>query len=361
MNLTTNRTELLAALTTAARATDPRATIPILACLRLSAAGAGVVVAGTDQEMGVRATVAATVGKPGEAVTNAKRLVDLVKACDADEITLSTDDRDALNVAAGKAKFRLATMDPHDWPEAPKMPSVAGLTMDAAELRGVLDRIGYAMSTDETRPTLNGIRIETGEGTTWTATDGHRLTTMQTATVGAPGAVTLPRSAVQAVLPTMPDDGEVCLRWSDGVAWVTWHGVEMWCRLVEGEFPDYRQVIPKKRGATRATVDVAAMVASLRRVRVVASDRTHGVKVSIGEDGVQVMSINPDVGEATDTAEAEVVGAAACFGVNADYLIDALTAAGETAEIAISDDVSPIVVTAPGDDGFKAVAMPMRL
>ncbi len=234
-------------------------------------------------------------------------------------------------------------------------------------LSQMLDLTSFAISTDETRASLNGILIEgTDDGRLRVvATDGHRLAMVDRPVDGATsgsGAI-VPRKAVvefRKILESGEDDIDLII--GEGVAYVIRGPVEMSMRLIEGEFPDYNQVVPKKSTKV-AKVDAASLLAGLRRVSIVSSERTKGVKFELSKGKMELSTINPDVGEGSEDVEVDYGGSTVSVGFNARYLIDLLSVlSGETeVQVGLNDEVSPGVISIADEPQYRYIVMPMRL
>jgi DNA polymerase III subunit beta len=225
----------------------------------------------------------------------------------------------------------------------------------------------FAVSGDETRANLSGIHVEqTPDGRLrMVATDGHRLAmiTRPADRVALPKPVTLPRKAVVELRKVLESGEEVVeLSVHGGAAHALRGRVQMSMRLVEGDFPDYNQVIPAK-SERHATLDAAALHAALRRVSVVSSERTRGVKLHIDSQRLELSTINPDVGEAAEELDIEYDGEPVGIGFNGRYLLDVLAVlpSDKRIEIGLNDEVSPGVLRPVDDADYCYIVMPMRL
>lgn len=370
MEFSISKSELLAGLYLSQGIVDRRTTIPILNNVLLEAAGNTLTISATDQEIAVRRACTAKVKTPGTVTAGARKLYEVVRELPDGDIVISGKENNWIEVKAGKGRFRLVGLDPREFPEVPKAtPDGAKLAVKIAAdvLSQMLELTSFAISTDETRVTLNGILIEGADDgrLRLVATDGHRLAVISRAVEGAvAGAgVIVPRKAVVEIRKVLEADGdEIDLILADGVAYVIRGPVEMSMRLIEGEFPDYNQVIPKKSPKT-ATVQSAVLLAGLRRVSIVSSERTKGVKLELEKRKLQLSTINPDVGEGSEEVEVDYSGGDVNVGFNARYLMDLLSVVpGESeVEIGLNDEVSPGVLRLTGDADYCYIVMPMRL
>jgi len=370
MEFTISREELLQGLHLTQGIVERRTTIPILANVLIEAAGEGIVVAATDQEVGVRRRCEAKVKKKGALTTGARKLFEIVRECPEGAIVVRSLENNWIEVSFGKTRFKLVGLDPKEFPA---MPSAAqdkerlSVSVPVALLQEMIERTQFAVSTDETRLNLSGIFFERPEAgkLRLIATDGHRLSLITRTVEGGEAAsgVIIPRKGVveiAKVIESGDDPATVALQ--GGVAHVSRGGIDLSIRLVEGEFPDYKQVIPQK-SERRLHVVGGELLAALRRVSVVSSERTRGVKFQLERDKLEISSVNPDLGEATEEISVEYDGVAFGIGFNAKYFIDALNVLPpEThVEIGFNDEVSPGVLRSEGDKEFVYVVMPMRL
>ena len=231
----------------------------------------------------------------------------------------------------------------------------------------MIDKTLFAVSTDETRFNLSGVYLESGdEGIRMVATDGHRLAmierTLKAPTL--PKGVIMPRKGLVEVrkLLEQAEEAELSLVIADKDVRVQTPEVEFFMRLIEGEFPDYKQVIP---GSTRSKVRMNRedFHGALRRMALLASERSHGVKLGLQKGTLEVAASNPEQGEASEEIEVSYTGEPMSVGFNARYLLDVLGvhAAGDTMELGLTDEVGPGVLHGSLDATFTYVLMPMRL
>lgn len=370
MEFTITREELLQGLYLTQGIVERRTTIPILANVLIESSDDGVSIAATDQEVGVRRRCEAKVKKKGALTTGARKLYEIARELPDGAMTIRSLDNNWIEVSSGKSRFKIVGLDPKEFPA---MPAAQGsretqsVSVPSGLLREMIERTSFAVSADETRLNLSGIFFERPEAgmLRLVATDGHRLS-MITRTVegGSAGAgVIIPRKGVSEISKILESGDEpVSIQLQGGVAHLTRGAVELSMRLVEGEFPDYKQVVPQK-SERRLLVGAEALLAALRRVSIVSSERTRGVKLQIEPTRLELSSINPDLGEANEEIASEYDGEAFSIGFNAKYLIDVLGVLGSVTqvEIGFNDEVSPGVVRFEGDANFLYVVMPMRL
>ncbi len=370
MEFTILREELLQGLYLMQGIVERRSTIPILANVLIESAGEGISITATDQEIGVRCRCAAKVKKKGSLTAGARKLYEIVRELPDEPITVRSLENHWTEVLSGKSRFKIVGLDPKEFP-ALRQPDAGdtanSITVPSGLLRRMIELTAFAVSMDDARPNLCGIFFERPEAGTLrlVSTDGHRLS-MVTRTVegGSAGAgVIIPRKGVNEVSKILESGDEpVMIQISANAAHVTRGAVDLSMRLAEGDFPDYKEVVPQK-SERRLVLEKEPFLSALRRVSIVSAERTHGVKLQIDSGRVELSAANSDLGEASDELQAEYDGVSFSIGFNARYLIDVLGAIGSTTqvEIGLNDEVSPGVVRYEGDSEFLYVVMPMRL
>jgi DNA polymerase-3 subunit beta len=368
MEFTIERNELLAGLYLTQGIVERRTTIPILGNVLIQAVGDGVVVAATDQEIAIRRHCTAAVKRKGMLTAGARKLYEMVREIPEGEVRIRQQDNNWIEVSAGKSRFRLVGLDPREFPAMPDGSTAnTGVRVSGETLNELIEHTIFAVSADETRVNLNGIYVEGVDSTRLrlVATDGHRLAmiTRPVERAELAKAVTIPRKAVMELRKVLESGDEpVELSVDGGVAHARRGNVQMSMRLIEGEFPDYHQVIPAKAERI-ASVDATSLLAALRRVSVVSSERTRGVKLQLEGQRLELSTINPDVGEAAEEIDVEYDGEAVSIGFNARYLMDVLGVIppDRRVEIGLNDEVSPGIIRSAGDADYCYIVMPMRL
>lgn len=351
---------------------EKRNTLPILANVLIEAGDGEVQLTATDLEVGIRKVCQGKAKKKGAITVNARKLYEIVRELPAEEITVRSGDGGRVEVTGGKSRYRMVSLDPKEFPSIPAAPPVGkkgGVTMSlsSGEFGELVEKTLFAVSSDETRLSLGGVYIESPEKgqIRMVATDGHRLSLIEREVAGAnltPGVILPRKGLVEAKRLLEHGEADVTVSVSGNLARVEREGVELFMRLIEGEFPDYRQVIPKKTTKI-VRVDRDDVFGALRRVSILSSERSRGVKLHIQPGTLEVATANPDIGEAVEEVEADYDGEEFSIGFNARYLLDVLNLGGVTGviEIGLSDEVSPGLIRLGGDDGYTYVVMPMRL
>jgi DNA polymerase-3 subunit beta len=371
MEVVVRREELVRGLHLVQGVVERRNTLPILANVLIEPAGEGIALTATDMEVGLRGHVPAQVKKKGAVTLNARKLYEIAREVTAEEVVLKSAQAGWVDVLAGRSKFKIVSLEPKDFPQLPLGADAAPgveLRIAPGTLREMIDKTLFAVSSDETRFNLSGVFVANGENGAlrMVATDGHRLALVDRKLPDAriERGVIMPRKGLAEARKLLDDteDAELTLIVSPKDVRLVMRSVSFFMRLVEGEFPDYRQVIP---GAPRAQVRANRddLLAALKRISLLASERSRGVKLHLEKGRLELSASNPDQGEASEDIEVSYGGETLSIGFNARYLIDVLGVLpeGDVIELALTDEVGPGVLKGSQDPEYTYVVMPMRL
>jgi DNA polymerase-3 subunit beta len=342
--------------------------MPILANVLIEAGKGSVAVSATDLEVGVRSRLDAEVPQEGMVTVNAKKLYEIVREAPEGTIYLRRLENEWVEIKSGKSVFKIVGMDGREFPQFPKIERENLFPTPASVVREMVEKTIFSVSTDETRYSLNGVLIEeSGEGRVrMVATDGHRLALIErtTGTVGLEKGVILPRKGLAELRKLLEggEEGLVAIGFRENMALAVKDDVQLFMRLIDGEFPDYHRVIPKDNPYS-VKVEQGALLQALKRVSILSSERYKGIRMEFKDGRISVSANNPDLGEATEEIEVDYRGKALAIGFNARYLIEVLGALGATGEVefALKDELSPSLIKKGEDEGFLYVVMPMRL
>ncbi|HEY5544283.1 MAG TPA: DNA polymerase III subunit beta [Candidatus Binatia bacterium] len=368
MEIKAKRESLLATLYWTQSIVERRNTMPILANVLFEAAKGSIRVTATDLEVGVRGEVEGDVAKEGSVTINAKKIYEIIREVPNEQVQLKRLDNDWVEIRSGKSVFKIVGIEAKEFPQFPKIDGKTLSSTPASALREMIERTLFSVSTDETRYSLNGVFIEQGQGgnVRMVATDGHRLAFEERAigSFGLTKGVILPRKGLaelKKLLESGADDA-VSMGFKENMGLVIKDKIELFMRLIDGDFPDYTKVIPKGN-PNIVKLEHDELLQALRRVSILSSERYKGVRMEFSDGKVAISANNPDLGEAVEEIEAEYTGKALSIGFNARYLIDVLGVLGGDGEIDIElkDELSPSVIRKAGVDSYLYVLMPMRL
>jgi DNA polymerase-3 subunit beta len=372
MRVTLERSNLLKSLNHVHRVVERRNTIPILSNVLLKADGALLRMKATDLDLEVTETTAAMVEQAGATTVPAHLLYDIVrKFSEGAEVMLSTDANGAtMSVISGRSNFRLQCLPQSDFPELDAGAFTHTFRMEAKDLKGLIDRTQFAISTEETRYYLNGIFLHTVESQgaaklRAVATDGHRLARAEidapAGAAGMPGII-IPRKTVGELQKLLDEpDAAATVELSDAKIRFTIGSVVLTSKLIDGTFPDYQRVIPTGNDK-KLVIDRQTFSSAVDRVSTISSERGRAVKLAIADSTVTLTVNNPDSGSATEELAGGYESDPIEIGFNAKYLLDiAGQLSGSDAVFMFADAGSPTLVTDTTDGDALYVLMPMRV
>ncbi len=373
MKVTVERSQLMKALGHVHRVVERRNTIPILSNVLISASpGVGLKLKATDLDIEVVETVPADVIMGGATTAPAHVIHDIVrKLPEGAQVSLeTTGENGQMTLRAGRSRFNLQTLPESDFPDITAGEFPHRFALPAGELRRLIDKTQFAVSTEETRYYLNGIYFHTleVEGRAVmraVATDGHRLARVETpapqGAAGMPGVI-VPRKAVAEIQKLLEGgDEQVEVELSTSKIRVSIGPVVLTSKLIDGTFPDYGRVIPTTNDK-RLTVDKASFAMSVDRVSTISSERGRAVKLSIADGRMTLTVVNPDSGTAVEELDVDYDASPIDIGFNARYLLDITQQLdSDTALFKLADPGSPTVVLDREGASALYVLMPMRV
>ncbi|MDD3370343.1 MAG: DNA polymerase III subunit beta [Alphaproteobacteria bacterium] len=371
MKLTLSRDTLLKSLGHIQSVVERRNTIPILANVLIRATAEDVSLTATDMEIEINEAVKAEIGKTGAVTAPAHTLYEIVrKLPEGAEVEISATGSGQLTLASGRSHFKLGCLPIEDFPVMPGADLKHSFQMSASDLRDLIDRSRFAISTEETRYYLNGIYLhatknEKVDVLRVVATDGHRLARVEMpapeGAMGIPGVI-LPRKTVAEVRKLIDESGDgVEVALSETKVRFTFGGIVITSKLIDGTFPDYERVIPS---ANDKMLEVAArdFASAVDRVATISSEKSRAIKLGISQGQVVLTANSPEAGSATEELEAKYDGAQLEVGFNANYLLDILQQIkSDGARFMLADATAPAIVQDVSDMSALYVLMPMRV
>lgn len=372
MKVTVERSELLRSLGHVHRVVERRNTIPILANVLLRADQGKLSLKATDLDVEVTDTIGAEVGPGGSTTVPAHMFFDIVrKLPEGAQIGLeSSGDRATLAIRAGRSRFTLQTLPESDFPDLAPGEMTHKFTVKAGDLKRLIEKTQFAISTEETRYYLNGIYLHAaGAAKAPTlravATDGHRLAQMELdlpkGADGMPGII-VPRKTVNELQRLLENnEAEVVLELSPGKIRLSIGEVVLTSKLIDGTFPDYARVIPVNNDK-ELIVDKKEFQDAVDRVSTVSSERGRAVKLSVSGGKLLLSVTNPDSGSANEELEVEYEAEPIDIGFNSRYLLDiSAQIESEAAVLKLADPGSPTLILDKNRSGSLYVLMPMRV
>ena len=367
MKLTLERSALLKGLSHVQSVVERRNTIPILSNVLMGGDGGQLTLVATDLDIEVSETVEAGVDAPGQVTAPAHTLYDIVrKLPDGAQVQLTINNDDRLDVDAGPAHFTLPLLPSGDFPKMTADGLDTAFSLPASDLKRLIDKTRFAISTEETRYYLNGIYLHARDGLLRAvATDGHRLALAeQPLPDGAdsmPGVI-IPRKTI-AELRKLIDgtDSDVQVTVSESKIRFRTGTVVLTSKLIDGTFPDYERVIPRNN-AKELVLDNKVFSSAVDRVATISAEKSRSVKLSLSDSNLSLTVNNPESGQAREDMPVNYDADAMEIGFNAKYLMDvAGQIEGQDATFKLDSASAPALVTDSEDDHALFVLMPLRV
>lgn len=366
---------LLKALHRVQSVVDRKNTIPILSHLLIEAQDDQVIFSATDLEVGVRLELPAKVNLPGRVAVPAKSLYEIVRELPATSaIKFQIFKNFWVELSAGKSLFKLVGQDSDEFPQLPQINLNKSFQLSCQSLSEMIDHTIFAVSNDQTRYDLSGVYLEQVDqnghpNLRMVATDGHRLSMMDqqiesSSQMEIDKGVILPRKGLTELRRLLGDEEKISCSFmeNNAVFWNEQNNIQLFMRLLDGEFPDYTPVIPQNNDK-QITVRRDALLNCLKRISVLSLQHSRSVKFQFEKGRLKLSSSNPKLGEAKEDLEVDYSGEALEIGFNAGYFIDILNAMHDQEKIVMemTDVFSPSVVKGAKFDGSVNIVMPMQL
>ncbi len=368
MNLTISKEQIINGLQTVQNVVSTRTTLPILSNVLLRAEAERLELTATDLDVTIACSVEAKIKKPGATTVPVKKLFGIVRELSNSDIDLEVDDKNVCSIRSGPSFYRINGLGADEFPPVPKLNDDKKVVISQETVKGMMRKTSFAISTDESRYVLNGISISLKDHKmTMVATDGRRLALVDEevdVSEASQGEFIVPAKTVNELNRLLQDKGEVEVRYAENQASFTLKDekgstILIVTKLIEGNYPNYRQVIPAETKERVALVREEFLHA-LRRAEIMTSEKSNSVKLSFGKNKLEITANSPEVGEAKETLAVNYKGPDTAIAFNPKYMIDPLNAlTNDEVFLELIDEHSPGVLKINGP--FLYVVMPMRL
>lgn len=363
MKFTIAKSVLLDALNQVQHVVSNRATLPILSNVLIEAKGDSLHFTTTDLDVGITGSTPATVEKEGSTTLPVKKLVSIISVLPAESVEISVDGKNHASIKSGPSFFKIIGLGVDEFPPLPKFEDANEYKINQSVLLDALKKTSYAISTDETRYVLNGIFTSFKEGKmTLVATDGRRLAMVEN-DLEFPAShetdIIIPTKAVQELQRLLGGEGEVVVKLTSSQIAFEANGSLLISKLIEGNYPNYRQVIPSTT-AERIQIGRDSFLQTVRRVSLLASDKSNSVKLVFKSNSIDVTANSQDVGEANENVPVSYDGKEFAIAFNPEFLMAPLkNLQNDEVYLDLIDEMSPGVIRIDGS--FLYVIMPMRV
>jgi DNA polymerase III subunit beta len=327
MRFTISREKLQEGLAAVTASIPAKTTLPVLANIMVEATEKGIRLSGTDLDIAVTTEVAADVETTGAITIPAKKLSEIARELPPAPVRIATAGEQRVTLDCGRSHFKILGLPRDEFPAFPNVRFNESWRIRSGDLQKLIAHTSFAVSTEESRPILNGVLWELKpESMRMVATNGHRLAKMEMPikSSGAPATdLIVPPKALAQIQRLFPEDEELEIAKGENHLGFRSPFTAVFTRLIEGPYPNYDQVIPKDNNRV-AIADRQALTSALRRMSIIASDQTHRIRLSFNSGMLKFSVQTPDLGEATDELAVRYTGDALDIGFNANYLLEIL-------------------------------------
>ncbi len=365
MEIRVNRSHFLGELGPMQGIVERRTTIPVLSHILLATAGDRFNMAATDLDVSLTTSCDAEITGEGGIAVQARKFMEIIRAVEGDEVRLALEDEKRLGIEAGNSRFKINGLSPEDFPTLPEVKEDGKVDIPFADLKRMIGRVIFAVSTEESRFQLNGALLGFKDGALeLVATDGHRLALVENGLEGSSAAegVLVPRKALQELMRFEGDDHVGFSRSEHHLSFRLGRR-ELICRILEGTFPDYERVISKDNDK-QAVFDRKSLAEAVQRVALLTGERARAVRLSFSTGKLMMSAANPDLGEAVEEVECDYAGGELRVGINPDYMSQFLSALDtERVRFELKDENTQCVgfPVDGSDQRYLCVIMPMRV
>jgi len=368
MKLTISKEQMMNGLQAVQNVVSTRTTLPILSNVLLRAEGEQLQLTATDLDVTISSTVEARVDTAGGVTLPAKRIVSIVRELASLEMELEVDEKNCCSIRAGSSFYKINGLPAEEFPAIPVFAENRKITLEQEKLKSLLSKTSFAISTDETRFVLNGIFFSLKDHKiTMVATDGRRLALADEEVDVSPtseGECIVPTKAINELSRLLQTKGMVEVRLTDNQVAFNLPDekgkmVVIISKLIEGNYPNYRQVIPAE-AKERIALGREELLQALRRAEIMTSEKSNSVKLAFGKNSLSITANTPEVGEARENIAINYKGKEMAIAFNPGYLMDPLKALpNDEVYMELIDELSPGVLKINGP--FLYVLMPMRM
>jgi len=362
MKFKTQKGTLLTGIQTVQNIVTTKATLPILSNILIETQEHNLKLTATDLDVGISCVVSVDIQEPGAITIPAKRFADIIKELPGDDVSVVAKKNNSVLIETESCEFRIMGVAAEEFPKLPEFKDREVIKLDQANLKQMLSLTSFAVSLDETRYILNGILFKISKNNLeLVATDGKRLAVIKKELqqgIEKDIQIIVSIKTIQELNRSLKDEGELMLVLGNNQVLFELGGVAIISRLIEGEFPDYRQVIPPP-SENKMRIERERFLLAIRRAALLSTPDYQAVKLEVFKNKLVVSKSTPDVGESREEIPMEYSGKEMAIGFNPTYLIDVLKNLSlEDIEFELTDTEKPGVIRL---DGYIYIVLPMRL
>jgi len=371
MEIKIDRDDLHKAISRVQSIIEKRSNIPILSMILLSAEESSITISATDLEISYQQKIPAEVINPGSITISGRKLFEILKESKRSEISIKEKENNWVSISDEDARFNLACLPADEYPSLVEPKDVVTIEMNGSVLKEMISNTIYSVALEEAGFKLSGVYTEvvTQKGKSFlrmVSTDGHRLSKIdreveEVEKLKMNGGVMVPKKGILELNKLASEGGSVSVGFEKNNCVVRRENILIVIRLLESQFPDYNAVIPEKIKHA-LPIGRIALLDGMKKMVILSNESYKGVKMTLQEDNLELVSINPDLGDAQENLKVKYKGEGLELGFNARYFIDVLQVMeSDVVELGVIDNSSPCVIRGENDKGFLGLIMPMRL
>jgi DNA polymerase-3 subunit beta len=368
MKITIPRQDLLETVNRVKTVVAAKSALPILSHLLIEASGATIRVAATDLKVSIECTVECNVQEEGALTVSSQRLSSILSELPDADITLNLNGNNVIELTCGKIDTKLFSLSPEEFPPIRSFEDAEPIIMQQKTLKRLFNKTSFAICSDQARYNLTGLLFELGEGKlTVVATDGRRMSLandVEGVPENAEARVIIPSKMIHELERLLGDEGEVRIFLDESQASFEFGAVRMVTALIEGNFPNYEMVVPKKHDK-EAVLDTGKFTEAMRRTRTMTNDKFNSVRFSLADNVLTLRVTTPEVGEYEEEMPAEYDGERVDIAFNPDFILDVVRRIDADKSCLVLKDASSPGVLKPyvegPDDSYVNVVMPIRM
>jgi DNA polymerase-3 subunit beta len=371
MEIRVERDDLYRAISRVQSIIEKRSNMPILSMILLSAADSDITISATDLEISIQQTLPAEIVQPGTVTVSGRKLFEILKESKSSKIYIKEKENNWIHIADDDAKYNLACLSPEEFPAFVEPEGIVTVEIDGNELSEMIEKTIYAVTMEEAGFKLSGVfteKIAQGGKTflRMVATDGHRLSLIDREInhiedLKLDGGVMIPKKGMAELNKLASEGGLLHVGFRQNSCLVKRENCTVVIRLLESKFPDYNAVIPKKP-KSHIHIDRTTLLDGMKKMIILSSETYRGLKVTLEDNAIELVSINPELGDAQERLTVEYQGEKLELGFNSKYFIEVLHVM-ESNEVVLGfiDNASPCLISGKDDQGFLGLIMPMRI
>jgi len=362
MKITVSKEAILEGLQKVQSIVSTHTTLPILSNVLFQVEKKKLFLSTTDLEVSVRTSVEAKITSPGATTLPARRMFSIFKEMPGSDIEIDVDEKNVAKIKSGSSNFKIIGISEDEFPPIPKFQGEKSYTLEQGVFRTMLKNTSYAASSDETRYVLNGVLMSfKGDKLTVVATDGRRLALVEQEVEfpkDSEAELIIPSKTVDELIKTLKAEGSIKIKATDNQVAFEFDNMLIVSKLIEGTYPNFRQVIPTQC-EERVPAEREALLTAISRASLLSSDKSNSVKMKFLKNKIEIEAITPEVGEARESIPVKYTGKEITIAFNPEFVMDPLRCMdGDEVYMELTDELSPGVFKC--DVPFLYVLMPMR-